>query len=482
MVKRDPSSRPNILLIMTDEHDPLTAGCYGHPYIQTPNLDGLARDGVVFDNAYCNSPLCVPSRMSFLTGRYAHQIRSWDNGSPLRSDQPTIGTYLEAAGYQTALCGRTHMLGPDRLHGFGRRLVDDLAPWQSYDQMPIRDPARRRNKGDSHVTVCGPGSHAYQEYDRAVEKAACRFLRSTAGNTEIRPWLLYVGFMLPHFPLIAPAELFHHYHPDRVQLPDPAPPIAEQHPAIQQLRNHHCNEGQYPEELLRRALASYSALITQVDTHVGSLLAALRQAGQEENTVVIYTSDHGEMAGRQGLWQKMCFYESSVRVPLIVRGPGWARGSRFDSNVSLVDVLPTLLELAGERPPAVLTGRSLLVQGTGNSDKDRSVVFSEYHGQGIERASYMIKRDSCKYIYYIGKRPQMFDLASDPQENEDLADRPGAAVLRKQMHEELLTLIDPEAVDLQARSNQRLFGFDRAYPEARAEGDATTETPRSSER
>jgi choline-sulfatase len=401
--------------------------------------------------------------MSFLTGRYVHQIGAWDNGSPLRPEIPTMGTYLEAAGYRTVLCGRTHLLGPDRLHGFGSRLVDDMGAWQRYEQLPIRDPGKRRLKGDSHVTECGPGMHAYQEYDRTVADAACRYLQAAACNTAAGPWLLYVGFMLPHFPLIAPPGLFEHYFPNRIQLPDPAPPVNEQHPAIRQLRVHHCNDGSYPEDLLRRALASYYALITLTDRRIGGLLNTLRERGLAETTVVIYISDHGEMAGRKGLWQKMCFYEPSARVPLIVRGPGWPRGRRVAANVSLVDILPTLLDLAGAPVPPELPGASLLSAERTAADDNERLVFGEYHGQGGERASYMIRKEHHKYIHHLGLEPQLFDLESDPEEREDLVGQPGTEGLCRQLHGELQRIADPEETDERARANQKLFGLQRVY-------------------
>lgn len=171
--------RPNILLIMSDEHDPAVSGCYGHPLVQTPHLDRLAGQGVLFENAYCNSPMCVPSRMSFLTGRFASDVNVFDNGSPLASEVPTFAHYLEASGYETVLCGRMHMVGPDRLHGFGRRLYDDMTAWMGLEQKPNRTPDARRSS-NSHVTECGPGPARWLAYDRTVADLSERFLQARA--------------------------------------------------------------------------------------------------------------------------------------------------------------------------------------------------------------------------------------------------------------------------------------------------------------
>jgi len=313
--------RPNILLILSDEHDPSVTGCYGHPVVQTPHLDRMAREGVVFNHAYCNSPLCVPSRMSFLTGRYCHQIGVWDNGSPLKSEIPTFAHYSEAAGYGTVLCGRMHMIGEDRLHGFGRRLYDDITRWQSYSQTPKRTKGARRGS-NLHVTECGPGGSVYQIYDDTVTDLTVRFLKSRAEAPDDDPWLLVSGLMCPHFLLIAPEAYFEIYDPDRIDLPNLNEETLEnQHPVIRHLRRYHHHEDELPEELTRRALASYYALITMTDHNIGRMLEMIDSSRLRENTVVIYVSDHGEMGGQHGIWQKQCFYEPSVRVPMLVRMP-----------------------------------------------------------------------------------------------------------------------------------------------------------------
>ena len=269
------TDRPNILVVMSDEHDPAVTGCYGHGMVQTPNLDRLAEEGVVFDRAYCNSPMCLPSRMSFLTGQYCHRIGAWDNGCPLRAEIPTFAHYFEAAGYETVLCGRMHMVGSDRLHGFGRRLFDDMSRWQSLRRGPKRTPEARRGS-NSHVTECEPGTGSWQDYDARVTDLAVRFLRSRAEHPADRPWLLVSGLMFPHFPLIAPPAYFDLYDPSAMPLPDlQGETLADQHPAIQHLRYFFHNEAEVSEEITRRALAS---LVSSVGVTVTLISRAMARA------------------------------------------------------------------------------------------------------------------------------------------------------------------------------------------------------------
>ena len=443
---------PNILVIMSDEHDPAVMGSSGHPLVQTPNLDRLAAAGTVFNHAYCNSPICVPSRMAFLTGNYCHRIGVWDLGSPLRADTPTFGHYCTAAGYDTVLCGRTHMAGGDRLHGFGTRLFDDMDTWRSR-QAPRRTPEARRGS-NSHVTECGPGPGAWYDYDTTVADLSMRYLNGKAAHSSERPWLLYSGLMYPHFPLTCPPQYYRRYDPAAVTPADlRGETLDSQHPAIRQLRYFFRNEEIVPEPVQRRALASYYGLVTLVDDLVGSMLAAIDNSPLRDNTVVIYLSDHGEMAGQHGIWQKQCFYEASVRVPMILRTPRGAAGQRIGANVSLVDVLPTLLDLAGIEIPSGLPGASLARMPADAGGAERT-VFSEYHAQGLLTGGYMFKRGDWKYNYYVGHEPQLFDLSADPGEFHDLAADPRCASLRAELHRELLNIVDPEQVSDQALRDQ----------------------------
>ncbi|HBM79228.1 MAG TPA: hypothetical protein DD426_00075 [Clostridiaceae bacterium] len=454
--------RPNILIIMSDEHDPAVTGCYNHPVVKTPNIDNLAKDGILFENAYCNSPMCVPSRMSFITGRYPCKIDVWDNGSPLRAEIPTFANYFEAGGYDTILCGRMHMIGEERLHGFGKRLFDDMEKWKSYNQKPLRTKEERRGS-NSHVTDCGPGRGSWQDYDNTVSDLGLRFLKGMAKYPPSKPWLMVVGFMFPHFPLIAPKEYFNMYYPDNVIMPDlNGETIEMQHPVIQHLRYCFRNDSIVSDEITRKALASYYALITYTDHNIGMLLDVIYNSYLRENTIIIYLSDHGEMAGKHGIWQKQCFYEPSVKVPFIIKIPNGGKSVRVKTNVSLVDVMPTIMELAGIEIPEGLSGNSVIKYAKGYEDYKRA-VFSEYHAQGMLNAGFMIKKGDYKYNYYVNYNPELYDVKNDPGEFKDLSGLKKYAGILSDMHDELFKITDPFSTDKRAKENQKLDGIARAY-------------------
>lgn len=450
------STPPNILVIVSDEHAPQAMGCDGQHPVQTPALDALAAEGLAFENACCNSPICTPSRNSFFTGRYCHEIGAWDLECPLPQDAKTWGHHLGRAGYETVVCGRTHWHGPDRLHGFDRQLLDDLPKWRRDTYRPPSRSLNWRRGSRSHVTECGPGSDPWHHYDRLAASLAERFIRHKGQGGGKRPWLLYTGFVLPHFPLIAPPDLLDLYDPADVRLPATLnEPLEQQHPAIQQLRRAWCNDQPLPEATQRLATACYHALVTQVDRLVGAMVDALRDTGQLEDTIVIYASDHGEMGGHHGIWQKQCFYERSIRVPLIVRVPGEAP-KRVADNVSLVDLLPTLLDVAGQAPVDSLPGRSLLEVAEHDPGAPTRTVFAEYHHTGMPRAGFMLKRGPYKLCHYVGHdTPLLFRPDQDPDEVHDLAADPAHAEARDACTAALHAMIDPEAVDRQAHEHQQ---------------------------
>ncbi|HET7770860.1 MAG TPA: sulfatase-like hydrolase/transferase [Chloroflexota bacterium] len=448
---------PNILIIFSDEHDGALLGAAGHPQVRTPHLDRLAVSpgGTLFERAYCAGPVCVPSRLSLLTGKYPHQVGGWDNGATLDSAIRTWGHYLRAAGYETTIIGRTHFNGADRLHGFDRRELDDLPFWLSTAGAgPARAPeTRRRRPHVAGVSVSedepDPLARRHDTYDAEVAERAVRFLSEREDRSE--PWLLYCGMIHPHFPLTAPRDVLAEYDPAAVTLPPTwDEPPERQHPVVRQLRHALGNDVPLTEEQVRRAIAAYWALVTLVDRRIGVILDALEASPLRGKTAVLYTSDHGDMAGHHGMWQKHCFYEPSVRVPLLLRLPpglSCALPPRVRENVSLVDVLPTLLDLAGMPVPSDLPGYSLL------SPQSDRVVFSEMH-EGMLDAGFMVKRGPYKYVHYLGGPPQLFDTHADPLEVQDLAADPAHAALRAGLESALRRIADPETVDAAAKADQ----------------------------
>ena len=446
----------NIVFLFSDEHAGAVMGNSGHPVVRTPHLDRLSEQSYTFDNAYCNYPICTPSRLSMLTGRYPHQIGAWDLGVIPDRQYPTWGDYLTEADYETVLCGRTHFNGTDRLHGFSHRLLDDLPRWCNRNGRPPRRTADARRGSNSHVTECGPGDHEHTRYDRNVTDLAVDFLREKAASPDDKPFLLYCGFMHPHFPLIAPPEFFSLYDPNTLELPATwNEPLESQHPIIQHHRWSWRNDIPPPESVVRCALASYYALVSALDAQVGRILEAIDTSPLHEDTVVIYTSDHGEMAGHHGIWQKQCFYEPAVSVPLMLRLPSDENG-RVAQNVSLVDVLPTLLEVAGLEVPSDLPGESLLEIARQKAQQTKRAIFSEYHHMGMLNAGFMLKRGDYKLCHYVGSEPQLFNVGADPLENDDLASKPEYTMIRDEMEVALRAVVNPEQEDVRAKENQRM--------------------------
>lgn len=446
----------NIVFIFSDEHAGQVMGYSGNPTVRTPNFDRLAEQSYTFGNAYCNYPICTPSRLSMLTGKYPHQIDAWDLGVIPNREHKTWGDYLSKVGYETILCGRTHFNGSDRLNGFSKRLLDDLPRWFSRNGRPPNRSTDARRGSNSHVAECGPGDHEHTRYDSEVTNLAVDFLHKKASSSEEKPFLLYCGYMHPHFPLIAPKEFYSMYDSNILPLPDTwNEPLESQHPIIQHHRWSWRNDIPPSEEIVRCALASYYALVSCLDAHVGRLIDAIDSTNLQENTVVIYTSDHGEMAGHHGMWQKQCFYEPSVKVPMIVRLPSHETGI-IKQNVSLVDILPTLLDIVESEKPTDLPGESLLEIVRNQSNWTDRPVFSEYHAMGMMNAGFLLKEGDYKLCHYVGNEPQMFNVKVDPLENNDLALKPEYAENRSNLESSLFEIVNPELVDNHAKENQRI--------------------------
>ena len=445
---------PNLLIIMSDEHAPMFSSPYGHPLVQTPNLDRLAEDGITFTNAYCNSPLCMPSRMSFMTGKYIHHIAAWDNATPLASDEITWAHLLRAAGYDVALAGKQHFDGPDQLHGFRTQLARDLHAERQHaltDWENGTPPAKRPWQG---LAQACPGTTEEIEVDDLAETAALEYLREAARKQQ--PWALNVSFIAPHFPLVVPQRFWNLYPLDEIDMPTmPEGHLENQHPVYQRMRRMFgCVD--FPEELVRRGRAGYYGLITYLDEKIGRLLTALEETGQAENTVVIYTSDHGEMNGEHGMWRKSNFYEASARVPLQIRLPGHPQaGKRIDSVVSLVDVTATLVDLANAPLLGQPDGDSLipLIQGTASDWKN--FAFSEYLAHGVARPMAMLRHGRYKFNYSLGDAPELYDIVEDPGEFHNLADEPAYQATREELEAQLLKDWNPVEIERQVRASQK---------------------------
>ncbi len=458
-------TRPNLLLIMVDQLAAAWLPAYGHPVVQSPAISALARDGVVFDSAYCPSPLCAPSRASMLTGRLPSRTGVYDNGAELPAATPTLAHHLRAHGYATCLAGKMHFVGPDQLHGFEERLTPDIYP-AGFDWTPDWRSAPGEQLAWYHTmeSVLRPGrceASLQQDYDDEVAFASVRKLFDLARGPRPEPFFLVVSFTHPHDPWELRGRYWDRYAAEAVDLPSaPTPPLSEADPHSRRLREMiGSDEVALTEEQVRSARHAYYAAISYVDERIGELLAALRDAGLHDRTTVALTADHGEMLGERGLWYKMSFFEPSVRVPLVVAAQGRLAARRVAEPVSLLDLAPTLLELAGHPDAAELTagmdGRSLApLLGDRAPSADGSVL-SEYLAEGVTSPAVMIRRGAHKFIHCEGDPDQLFDLAEDPGELVNLAERPENADLTRQFREDVAIRWDLRDLEQRVLESQR---------------------------
>jgi len=443
------AGKPNILVIMTDQHSKNFLGCYGNQIVRTPHLDRLASEGMRFSSTYCPAPVCVPSRMSFMTGRIPSRNRVWSNQCILSSGIPTWAHVLGAAGYETSLIGRMHFKGPDQRHGFENRLIGEPGASQPGHVYQCTDPNQRARahyhggSGQSRgcVTHAGRGKTTYQYFDEQRIPKACEYLRRHAKSPE-RPFAAVVGLTLPHCPFIAPKELYN-YYAKRVDVPK----IEPQQPAtirrFRKLRG--ILDPPLSEHQIRVARAAYYGLCEYVDLLIGQVLDCLDETGLAKNTLVVYTSDHGEMAGNHGCWWKSNYYEGSVGVPLIARLPGTiAPGAVSDAISNLMDLGPTFAEVAGTRMSST-DGHSLWPTMQGRHPKSwKNETVSELY-----EVSRMVRSGKWKLWVYVDSDnlpPALFNLEDDPDELHDLGQDPKYADIREELLQRVYQDWDPELV------------------------------------
>ena len=459
--------KPNILFIMADQLTPMALPVYGHPQVKAPNIERLADEGVVFDNAYCNFPLCAPSRMSMLTGRLAHNISSWDNATELPASTPTMAHCLRSVGYSATLAGKMHFIGPDQLHGFGERISTDIYP-SSFAWTPDWPKGERyRPTGINMRAVIDAGycTRSLQiDYDDEVENAAIQKIFDLARFAE-DPFFLTVSFTHPHSPFVTSRKHWDRYDHDDIVMPTvPAIPVDELDEMSRWLHYAHAaDKHTVTDDHVRNARHAYYGMVSYIDDKVGRIMETMSETGLLDDTVIIFSADHGEMLGERGMWYKQCFYEWSARVPLIVRFPNAFRPRRVANPVSLVDLLPTFMELATDghppEPVAPIDGNSLIGLMSGSDDGWDDTVISEYTGEGVVAPCRMIRRGRFKYIYTHGHPPLLYDLENDPQELTNMTGDPSLAKVEAELSQAILDNWDPEEIAAQCIQTQkeRLF-------------------------
>lgn len=491
-----PNSVKNILFIMCDQLRFDYLSCAGHPTLTTPNIDTLAKRGVRFTRAYVQSPVCGASRMSFYTGRYVSSHGASWNGFPLKVGEMTMGDYLRPLGVDTVLVGKTHMqpdtegmerLGIDPQSIIGVRVSEcGFDPYDRDDGLHAFGPDGRYDprqpRYNSWLNEKGyPGDNPWHDFANAAEGEgnslasgwAMRHARKPARVAEEdsetpymtrramefmaeagkRPWCLHLSYIKPHWPYIAPAPYNDMYGPD-----DVIPAVkseserADPHPVYRAFMDYLVARNFSREEVRREVIPVYMGLIKQIDDQLGVLFAFMRERGLLDNTLVVFTSDHGDYLGDHWLGEKDLFHEPSVKIPLIVCDPSpeadGARGSICDAPVEAIDLLPTFLEALGSDPVAQshrLEGRSLLPWLRGETPDDwRTIAFSEYDYSVLPASAklgiaprdarlFMATDKRWKYVHAVGFRSMLFDMQSDPQEFHDLGADPDYAAERERL-------------------------------------------------
>jgi choline-sulfatase len=446
----------NLLVIMSDEHQARAMGCAGHPIAQTPHLDALAARGTRFTNAYTPSPICVPARASFATGRYAHETRLWDNAMPYDGSIPGWGHALQDKGVPVDSIGKLHYRAEEDPAGFDTEHIPMMVAggvgmvWASIRKEDERIMGKGRMLGD----YIGPGDSKYTDYDAAVTRRTVDWLQDRAASHDKRPWCLYVGLVAPHFPLVVPQEFYDLYPHD--QLPEPKLNPRDgykRHPWVEKQNAFMDSEAKFKNEEERlTAIAAYYGLCSWLDHNVGQIVAGLEYAGFGDDTTVIYTSDHGDNVGARGLWGKSNLYQESAAVPMIMTGPGVGQGT-CETPVSLLDVSATISDHFGAPLKASDGVRSLYDIASGAPEPERP-VFSEYHAAGAVSGAFMLRIGRWKYHHYVGFAPELFDLEADPEETRNLANDPTHADTLARMEAALREICDPDAVNQQAFDDQ----------------------------
>ncbi len=474
-----PTDRPNILFIMADQLGAPVLPAYGHPVVKTPNIDRLAQGGTVFENAYCNSPLCSTSRVSMLSGRLPSDLDAFDNASEFPAQVPTFAHYLRALDYRTCLSGKMHLVGPDQLHGFEERLTTDFYPVDFGWTPDWEKPEEQLEFFHTMESVTHSGVVARSmpiDYDDEATWKSARHIfdvtREQEQNRDDRPLFLCTSLTHPHDPYLTTREYYERYAEDEIDMPRVRyRPVEERDAHSARLYYHYgMHQVAHTDEDIRRSRHAYYGMISYVDDKVGELLDALERTGMADNTIVIFSADHGDMMGERGMWYKMSMYEWSASVPFIVSHPGIPGGQRVKQTMSLVDLFPTLVDIAsGEEPDPVvaphLDGRSLLPLLHGESDGWHDSAYSEYMGEGTAGPCLMLRHGRYKYVYSDGEAgdpadpAQLFDLENDPDELGDLAGKPEYAEIERELARHVHERWDPAQLRRRVLETQKRRRF-----------------------
>ena len=468
-----PDPRPNILFFMCDQLTPFVLSPYREGMAITPAFQSIADRGVTFTSAYCNSPLCTPSRASMMSGRYCSDIGVYHNAGVLHSDEPCLAHYLRAAGYHTVLSGKMHFIGPDQLHGFSQRLTTDIYPG---DMSWIADWSVEKSTGNElgavYQSTAPLDGNKFQAYDEEATFRAMQWLRHYARSGTMRqdPFFLCVSLTNPHHPYVAPAAEWARYEGREIPAPRVPPREPDNHNARWVSEALTLDRKFVPPEETQLARRGYFACTSFADGQLAKIVGTLEALGLSDDTWIILTSDHGDMIGERGLWFKKLFYEGSARVPLIIRPPGGTDPQRRSQPVSLVDLLPTFADIGRTAAPdPTLPGRSLLpLMADPAALADRPCIM-EYMGTSVLGPIRMVRQGAYKYVSIHptgGHEELLFNLDDDPDELNNLVARPElASVLERLRHICTADGWDGQAMNRTVRADQRRRMFIRSAME-----------------
>jgi choline-sulfatase len=421
---------PNILFLQVDQLAALSLRAYGDEICVSPNLDRLANNGVVFENAYCSFPLCSPSRFSMAAGQLCSTIGAYDNAAEMPASIPTYAHHLRARGYKTALAGKMHFIGPDQHHGFEKRLTADIYP-ADFSWVPHWGNEGKRDTNDPRVVqVAGYCERTVQmDFDEEVTHRAVQHLYDLARTKDDRPFFLQISFTHPHDPYLCGKEFWDLYEESDIPLPTVPALKEEEHDrhSVRLLKDWGLLGHKFSDTDIRRARHGYYGSISYLDSLIGQVLDTLMKTGFTDRTVIVFTSDHGEMMGERGLWMKKHFFERSIRVPLIIGGAG-VSPARRSNLVSLCDLLPTFNGMADGKPwtneaePMEGLDLSALFDRDVTEAEASRAVHAEYLAEATEAPIFMVRRGPYKYIWSSTDPALLFNVETDPNELRNLAE------------------------------------------------------------
>ncbi|MEM7194041.1 MAG: sulfatase-like hydrolase/transferase [Pseudomonadota bacterium] len=456
--------RPNILFLFSDEHRSDAMGCAGHGLVKTPALDKLAERGTRFVNAYTPSPICVPARAALASGEYVHRTRCWSNAQAYEGEPKSWGHVIGNAGYRVESIGKLHYRSNREDHGFDHEhlplYIKGGVGW-------IKGLLRNHEAVldcSAYAQEIGSGDCDYTQYDVGVTRGACEWLQS-ANRNDKQPWSLFVSWLRPHYPLTCPDEFFDLYPLEAMDearfLRDDQLP---RHAVTREIRKNFNYDQHFNNETRQIARAGYYGLCSFLDAQIAEVLSTLESQGLADNTLVVYSSDHGDHNGDRRMWTKMSLYDESTRIPMLIAGPDIPKGREITTLTSLVDIFPTMTAAAG-LPSMGDTKPGMPLQELANSSHRPRAILSEYHDGGSPTGMFMLRTDQWKYNYYPGYEPELFNIQDDPDELNDLAGQNQYSHHQVVCHRQLCEIVDPDVANQTAFKDQadcinRLGGID----------------------